>query len=212
MAEEKEACRLYLISPPSFVLSEFTAQLKDAFAGGDVACFQLRMKDVEENDILAAADALKPICQEHNALFLMNDSARLAKLCGADGVHLGEDDGDIAAVRDEMGADFIIGASCYNSRDLAIDAGDYGADYVAFGAFYPTTTKVPKARAELETLEWWSTHTVLPCVAIGGINAQNCAPLVKAGANFIAAISAVWGHPKGPAAGVTALNEAITKA
>ncbi len=212
MTEAPEGCRLYLISPPSFVLPEFTAQLKDAFAGGDIGCFQLRMKDASEKDIRAAADALLPICHEHEAAFIMNDSARLAKICGADGVHLGEGDGDIIQVREEVGEEFIIGASCYNSHEAAMDAGDFGADYVAFGAFYPTTTKVAKSKAELEILEWWSTYTVLPCVAIGGINANNCAPLVQAGADFIAAISAVWQHPKGPSAGVAALNAAINKA
>jgi len=212
-----ESCRLYLISPPAIELSAFKKQLAEAFSGGDVASFQLRLKDASDADILKAAEALIPICHEHDAAFIMNDRADRALKCHADGVHIGQDDGDIKKIRAQVGKDMIIGASCHDSRHLAMVAGEDGADYVAFGAFYPTKSKNPEAMKKWgvpspEILSWWSENTLLPCVAIGGITPANCAPLVKAGADFIAAITAVWEHPDGPARAVEAFNRAIERA
>jgi thiamine-phosphate pyrophosphorylase len=161
---------------------------------------------------LRAADAILPVCIERDVAFLINDRADLAARAGADGVHIGADDGDYEAARAAVGKDRIVGVSCYDSRHRAIEAAEAGADYVAFGAFFPTKTKSPRAAAEPRLLRWWSEMTVVPCVAIGGITPENCGPLVEAGADFLAVISAVWQHPDGPQAAVRAFNVAIARA
>lgn len=207
-------CRLYLISPPRIDLSAFSGKLSDALDGGDVGSFQLRLKDASDDDILRAAETLLPVCREKGVAFIMNDRPDLAVKCGADGVHLGQDDGSVKKARALLGEDRVIGVSCHDSRHLAMEAGEQGADYVAFGAFYPTKSKSAEALARYgvpkpDILEWWQAYMVLPCVAIGGINPQNCQALVQAGADFIAVITAVWEHPEGPAEAVKAFNDAI---
>ncbi|MFN9114594.1 MAG: thiamine phosphate synthase [Bacteroidota bacterium] len=271
--------RLYLISPPSIDLPKFADSLKAAFDGGDIGCFQLRLKNASDDQILKAAEKLLPICHAYEAAFIMNDRPDLAVKCGADGVHVGQDDlahfpspliqpsplqasADIvgegqgesgiskppphlglpkdlgyakskanrplpqgerenqhhalAAIRNIIGEDKIIGVSCHDSRHLAMEAGEAGADYVAFGAFYPTKSKdaaklarygVPTA----EILSWWAENTVLPCVAIGGMTPANSVPLARAGADFIAVITAVWEHPDGPKQAVEEFNRAIAQ-
>jgi thiamine-phosphate pyrophosphorylase len=208
--------RLYLISPPQIVLPAFADALASALDGGDVGSFQLRLKNTSESDILAAAKALKPICHAHNVAFIINDSPKLAKESGADGVHLGQDDGSVKAARKLLGNDVIIGVSCHDSKHLAMEAGEAGADYVAFGAFHATKSKSAEALAKYGTptpdiLRWWQAYMLLPCVAIGGITPANAAPLVAAGADFIAAITAVWEDPQGPAHAVKAFNAAIAE-
>jgi thiamine-phosphate pyrophosphorylase len=205
-------CRLYLISPPALTVDAFADRLRRAFDGGDVASFQLRLKETADDSVLRAAEALMPICVERGVAFLVNDRPDLAARAGADGVHIGAEDGDYAAARAALGKDRIVGVSCYDSRHRALVAAEAGADYVAFGAFFTTATKAPRARAPIHLLRWWSQLTVVPCVAIGGITAENCAPLVKAGADFLAVISAVWDHQDGPRAGVEAMNAAIGRA
>ncbi len=212
-----DRCRLYLISPPTIDLPKFKDQLKDAFSGGDVGSFQLRLKDVSDADILKAAEALIPICHAHDAAFVLNDRPDLAVKCSADGVHLGQDDMSLQDARAIVGDAMVIGVSCHDSRHLAMEAGEQGADYVAFGAFYPTQSKSPEALAKYGTpaadiLSWWQEFMILPCVAIGGINPSNCEPLVRAGADFIAVITAVWSHAKSPGEAVKAFNEAIERA
>lgn len=209
----KERCRLYLITPEKFELAKLLKDFREAVTGGDIAVLQLRMKNVPDEDILAAGKALLPICRENNIVFIVNDRPDLAVKIGADGVHLGEEkDGTIEEACGIIGPEMIIGYSCYDSKDRAFQAGEDSADYVAFGAFYPTKTKEPKGRPTLELLEFWSEYTTVPCVAIGGIKPDNLAPLVKAGADFIAVVSGVWQHEKGPAAAVKEYNQAIDKA
>lgn len=212
-----QTCRLYLISPPAISLPEFSGQLRSALEGGDVGAFQLRLKDASEGEIKAAVKALLPICQEHEVAFILNDLPELAASLGADGVHLGQEDLEtmsISRARAIVGPDSVIGITCHASRHLAMEAGEAEADYVAFGAFYPTTSK-PAEKLEKwgiptpDLVEWWSTYTVLPCVAIGGMTPANCAPLVKAGADFIAVITYVWNHASGPGAAVEEFNRAI---
>ena len=111
-----------------------------------------------------------------------------------------------------MGGRAMIGVTCHASRHLAMEAAEAGADYVAFGAFFPTGTKDAKARAPLEILEWWQDIALTPCVAIGGITPENCGPLVEAGADFLAVIGSVWNHPDGPAAAVRAFERAMAGA
>lgn len=208
------SCRLYLISPPAIELKLFTSQLSQALSGGDVGAFQLRLKEADDDTILNTARELIPICRERDVAFILNDRPDLAVKLRADGVHLGQDDMPIEEARNIVGDELVIGVSAHASKHLALEAGEQGADYVAFGAFYPTQSK-PKEKIEKwgvptpDILSWWQEYLVLPCVAIGGITPSNCAPLVKAGADFIAAITAVWNHPKGPAQAVKEFNEAI---
>ncbi|MBP0446172.1 thiamine phosphate synthase [Roseomonas sp. SSH11] len=204
-------CRLYLITPPSIDLATFPDLLARALDAGDVACLQLRLKEAPRDDLRRAIDALRPIAQSREVAFLLNDDAELAAQTGCDGAHLGQEDGDHARARTLL-RDATLGITCHGSRHLAMDAGEMGADYVAFGAFFPTATKDAQHRAEPDILEWWSSLFEIPCVAIGGITAENCAPLVRAGADFLAVVGAVWNHPDGPAAGVRAMNAAISGA
>ena len=205
-------CRLYLITPPGFDLAAFSDLLKAALDAGDVACLQLRLKEVEDDTIRRAVDSLMPIAVEREVAFILNDRADLAAELGCDGVHVGREDGTYKEARALMGKDAVVGTTCHNSRHLAMTDAEAGADYVAFGAFFPTDTKDVTHSAEIDTLEWWAQMMEVPCVAIGGITADNCAPLVQAGADFLAVIGAVWNHPDGPAAGVTAMNGAIGRA
>ena len=205
-----ESCRLYLISPeriepPALVAND----LRAALDGGDVAAFQLRLKGVDDDAIARAADTLRPVCQQRDVAFILNDRADLAKQAGADGVHLGQGDGSIADARALLGREAQIGRTCHDSRHLAMEAGEQGADYVAFGAFYDTTTKPSHYRPQPEILSWWITLSQLPCVAIGGIFPHNAAPLVEAGVDFIAVVRAVWDHEGGPGAGVAAFGDVL---
>lgn len=203
------ACRLYLITPP--VLPEgFENQLAAALDAGDVAAVQLRLKDAPDADVIKAIERLRPVAQSRDVAFLINDRPDLAKKHGCDGAHVGQTDMKAPAARKILG-DLMLGVTCHGSRHLAMQAGEDGADYVAFGAFFPTATKVPPAMANVETLAWWAQVMEVPCVAIGGITAENCAPLVQAGADFLAVVGAVWNHPGGPAAGVRAMLQAISE-
>ena len=199
------ACQLYLISPLD-VGGDFPARLEEALSAGPVAAFQYRVKDMDQHEAARLAEPLQEICARHDVAFIVNDSVSLAKRIKADGVHLGQDDGDPREAREILGRDAQIGVTCHNSRHLAMEAAEAGADYVAFGAFFPTTTKDVKHQADLETLEMWSQFTEVPCVAIGGITPGNAKAVVDAGADFIAVSGAVWKHPEGPVAAVKAFN------
>lgn len=206
--QQRPNCQLYLISPPS-ISPDFVDALSVALDAGPVAAFQLRMKGASDDEILREAARLMPICGAREVAFIVNDRADLAAQLGADGVHLGQTDGSVAAARKLLGVDRQIGVTCHNSRHLAMEAGEAGADYVAFGAFYPTSTKEAPTRADPEILDWWSTLFEIPCVAIGGITPDNAAPLVRAGADFLAVCSSVWQHPEGPAAAAAAFQRVI---
>ncbi|HEX2590172.1 MAG TPA: thiamine phosphate synthase [Rhizomicrobium sp.] len=200
------SCRLYLITPPKLEPRAFADDLKRALDAGDVASLQLRLKDVEDDTIKRAVDLLKPIAQAHDVAFILNDRPDLAAALDCDGVHIGQDDAPYAKARRLVGPDRIVGVTCHDSRELAFEAGEAGADYVAFGAFYPTSTKEPKARAEIELLQSWAEAMTVPVVAIGGITVDNALPLVEAGADFVAVSAGVWGHAQGPATAVKAFN------
>ncbi len=204
-------CQLYLISPP-VIDAAFADMLKAAFDGGPVAAFQLRLKGLDDNAIARAAEPLQKLCADHECAFIINDSMALAKRLGADGVHLGQGDGDPREARALLGPSAQIGVTCHDSRHLAMEAGEAGADYVAFGAFYPTQTKETHHRPDPSILSWWSTVFELPCVAIGGITAENAAPLVRAGADFIAVSGAVWAHPQGAGNAVAEFASTLTNA
>jgi thiamine-phosphate pyrophosphorylase len=199
--------QLYLISPLD-VGGAFPERLTRALDAGPVAAFQFRVKGVDEHAAVKLAEPLQRICAEREVAFIVNDSISLAKRLAADGVHLGQSDGDVEDARQRLGRDAQIGVTCHDSRHMAMAAGEAGADYVAFGAFFPTTTKEVEHRAELPLLTWWQTIFELPCVAIGGITPANCGPLVAAGADFLAVSGAVWNGDE--AAAVKAFAEAIT--
>ena len=200
------------MTPPHLDPGPFADALASALDGGDVACVQLRLKDVDDDSIRRAADVLRPVAQARDVAFLINDRPDLAADTGCDGVHVGQEDASYDEVRRLLGDDAVVGVTCNDSRHLAMLAADAGADYVAFGAFFATGTKEPKTRASIDILEAWSDATTVPSVAIGGITDENCPPLVRAGADFLAVVSAVWDHDQGPAEAVTAFNRAIADA
>jgi len=206
------SCRLYLVSPPQIDVEHFSEDLRAALDGGDVGCLQLRLKHCEDIDILRAAESLAPICREYEVPLLINDRPDLAKSSDADGVHIGQKDASYKEARNVLDSDRTIGVTCHNSRHLAVTAAECGADYVAFGAFFETNTKAPETGATTEILEWVNEVLLVPSVAIGGITPANCSPLVRAGANFLAVVSAVWNHKDGPRAGVAEFNQAIATA
>ncbi|MEH3107946.1 MAG: thiamine phosphate synthase [Sphingomonas fennica] len=197
----RPAAQLYLISPPA-IDDGFADRLKAALDAGPVAAFQLRLKGISDHAIAELAPPLQRICADRDVAFIANDSMGLAKRLGADGVHLGQGDGDPRAARALLGPSAQIGVTCHDSRHLAMEAGELGADYVAFGSFYPSTTKDAKHRPDPSILGWWTTLFELPCVAIGGITPENAAYLIAAGADFLAVSGSVWGDPAGPAAAI----------
>ena len=198
MSKNKSLTKLYLISPSEIIVNEFEKSLELVLKTGLVSCFQLRLKNIEDDFIISASTKLMPICKKYNVPFILNDRLDLANKINADGVHLGETDGSILEARKLLGTKAIIGASCYNSKHLAMEAAEKGADYVAFGAFFETTTKQPKTKAELSIVEDWVYISQIPCVAIGGINALNCHGLVNAGVDFIAVIGCIWNNKEQP--------------
>ena len=208
---EAPACRLYLITPPALDPATFHDCLAAALDGGDVAAVQLRLKDADDRAWRIAIDTLRPVAQSRGVAFLLNDRPELVRETGCDGVHVGQTDTPAREARALIG-EATLGVTCHASRDLAMQAGEDGADYVAFGAFFPSSSKDVTKLADPEVLTWWSELMELPCCAIGGITAGNCATLVRAGADFLAVIGAVWNHPDGPAAGVRAMNQAIAGA
>ena len=208
---EEEDCRLYLITPEKFDALAFRNILIRALDSGDVAAVQLRMKGASDDEIKLAADLFVPVANARGVTIIMNDRPDLAVATGCDGVHIGQKDAEVGMARIAVGNDKVVGVTCHNSRHLGMEAGEKGADYVAFGAFFPTSTKQTKARAGPDILSWWSEFMVIPVVAIGGITINNCPPLVRAGANFLAVVSAVWDHPDGPAAAVKQFNKVITE-
>ena len=205
-------CRLYLITPPEVPdIAAFAHLLDQALDGGDVASLQIRLKSRDgvpapDSHILELGRHIIPRAQDRGVAVLINDRPDLAVELGADGVHIGQSDMPYGRARKLVGDDAIVGVTCHDSRHLAMEAGEAGADYVAFGAFYPTETKDPASRAELELLTWWQQMMELPCVAIGGITTENARPLVEAGADFLAVSAGIWRAPGGPGAAVKAFN------
>jgi thiamine-phosphate pyrophosphorylase len=212
MAMATPGCRLYLVTPAALDPMRFRDALTQALDAGDVACVQLRLKDAGDDEIRRACGILLPVAQRRGVAFLLNDRPDLAAQAGCDGVHVGQQDAPYEEARRLLGSDRIVGVTCHDSRHLAIEAAEAGADYVAFGAFFPTTTKPSRYRPSPDLLAWWGEIMTVPTVAIGGITPVNCAPLVAAGADFLAVVSAVWDHPDGPGAAVRDFNRAIAAA
>ena len=206
-----ERCRLYLVTPPALDPVAFKDILAMALDGGDVASIQLRLKNVADDDICRACEILLPVVQQRGVAFILNDRPDLAAATGCDGVHVGQEDTPYDRARMSVGHDRIVGVTCHDSRHLAIEAAEAGADYVAFGAFFPTGTKAARTQAPPALLRWWADIAIVPCVAIGGITVDNCGPLVEAGADFLAVVSGVWDYPQGPAQAVRDFNQAISR-
>lgn len=201
-------CQLYLISPLE-TGGDFPQQLRNALEAGPVAAFQFRVKDLDQQEAARLAEPLKALCDEFDVAFIVNDDIALAKLLGADGVHLGQSDENLKNARAELGNDVQIGITCHDSRHLAMEAGEGGANYVAFGAFFPTTTKDISHTPELDILKWWSAMMEIPSVAIGGVTPDNCQPLIDSGADFLAVCGGVWNDPEGPAHAVRRFTEIL---
>lgn len=206
-------CQLYLITPPAIAdLDAFAGLLEQALEAGEVAALQIRLKDASDDQIRAAVARLAPIAQARDVAVILNDRPDLAKATGCDGVHVGQDDTPVTEARRIMGPDAMIGATCHDSRHLGMEAAEAGADYVAFGAFFPTETKETTHRPELAELTIWQETMETPCVAIGGITVDNAAEVAAAGADFVAVSAGVWNHPQGPAAAVRAFNAVLESA
>tara|TARA_Y100001970_G_scaffold19801_2_gene22375 strand:- start:17592 stop:18242 length:651 start_codon:yes stop_codon:yes gene_type:complete len=201
--------RIYLITPPKIDLTIFPSTLTQALDGGDVACVQLRLKGSNSEEIKRSTEPLLRICHDRDIPLIINDTPELVEGLGADGVHIGLDDGEYRNARNILGDEYIIGVSCYDSKHRAIVAAEDGADYVAFGAFFHTQTKKARANPNPDILRWWAESTVVPCVAIGGIDQENCNTLLDAGADFIAVINSVWNYPKGPKEAIKKFNALI---
>lgn len=200
-------CQIYLLTPPVIKdMAAFLSDLEAALTAAPVACLQIRLKDIEDSAIIQAGIAIVPLCHRFGVNVLMNDRPDLVAAVGADGAHIGQDDMDYFSSRELLGGDAIIGVTCHNSKGLAFEAAEAGADYVAFGAFFETPTKTPKTRADLEILEWWHEAVEIPSVAIGGITPDNAKAVIAAGADFIAVSSGIWSHPDGPAEAVSQLH------
>ena len=193
-------------------MTTFAATLGAALDAGDVGCVQLRLKDVDEDAIRRACDVLRPVTQDRDVAFVINDRSDLAAELGCDGVHVGQEDDTYADARATVGEDAIVGVTCHASYHLAMDAAEAGADYVAFGAFFPTATKIAKGGADAEILSLWQHAMLTRCVAIGGIKVENCHALVTAGADFLAVASGVWDYPEGVAKAVADFNAVIADA
>ena len=207
---ERPACRLYLITPPAIPdLDAFAGQLEAALGAGDLAALQIRLKPASDDAILAMAARIVPIAQAHGVAVLMNDRPDLARSVGCDGVHLGQADASAAEARRMLGPNAMIGVTCHDSRHLGMEAAEAGADYVAFGAFFPTDTKATTHRPEPDILTIWQETMEIPCVAIGGIAVETAGGLAAAGADFVAVSGAVWNHPQGPAEAVRAFMAAL---
>ena len=206
-----DTARLYLITPPKLPPG-FSSTLAAALDAGGVGCVQLRLKGADDDQVLAAAADLLEVCRHVPVPLVLNDRPDLALAAGAGGVHVGQEDAPCGEARGIVGADAIVGVTCHGSRRLALEAARAGADYVAFGAFHASSTKAAKSTADVRVVDWWSGSMEVPCVAIGGITVDNCGPLVRAGADFLAVSSGVWDYGQGPAKAVAAFNDAIAAA
>lgn len=203
------SCQLYLITPPAFEPAAFVPVLKAALEAGPVAALQIRLKQASDDQIKAAVKALQPVCHAHDVAVILNDRPDLAIKFGCDGVHVGQEDAPYDEARRIMGPNRSVGVTCHDSRHLAMEAAEAGADYVAFGAFFPTATKEAKTKADIDLIAWWAELMTVPCVAIGGITVDNCRPLIEAGADFLAVSGGVWNHPQGPAFAVRRFGELL---
>ena len=211
VAAQHPQCRLYLLTPPRiYDLDAFAHLLAETLEAGDVAALQIRLKDASDEQIAEAVGVIRPIANRRGVMTLLNDRPDLAKDLGCDGVHVGQGDMPYAKARAIMGPEAVIGITCHDSLHLAMDAAEAGADYVAFGAFFPTGTKETTARPEPDLLTGWQADMLIPCVAIGGITVKTAKDLTSAGADYLAVMGGVWNYAEGAAAAIRAFNREIS--
>lgn len=209
---------IYLISPPSIEITSFKQELEPILELGIISIFQLRLKGIRRSEIEKITKELLSICNSYKCKLILNDFIDIALEVGADGVHLGLDGEDdlleedyisLASKKSSKLENFIIGASCYDSKELALLAVNQGASYVSFGSFFPTQTKVTRSSPDLEILRWAKENIKIPIVAIGGINSSNCKTLIEAGADSVAVISAIWNHKDGAVCAVKEMQNIL---
>ncbi len=194
MPKKNKLFGLYAITNSQMDTEADLHQLVEQALEGGANIVQYRDKSSDPQIRLAEANKLRDLCRRHCACFIINDDVELAAAVGADGVHLGRDDSDISAARERLGDHAIIGVSCYNQLELAIAAQDAGVDYVAFGRFFPSSTKPQAVQAETELLTRAKQALHIPIVAIGGITPENGASLIDAGADMLAVIHGLFGQ------------------
>ena len=185
---------IYLISPPQIKGNKFYQDLNKVFKTNKVKYFQLRLKKIPYNSLIKISKKIKKIAKNNNVKFLINDKPVIAKKINADGCHIGQKDMNITNSRKILGKNKIIGVTCHNSKKLAIKAKKYGANYIAFGAFFKSSTKKTAFKANLELLRWARKKISMPIVAIGGINNSNYKKVLLSGANLIACSNYVWNN------------------
>lgn len=219
MNPESPGCQLYIITPPKLVPEEFAPQLERALDAAPVSSMQLRLDAADDNQWRRAIEKLMPVAQKRDVAFIVNNRVDLAHEMDCDGAHVGVYDMRIRDARQLLGPDKIIGASCMDSKHLAMTAAEHGADYVSFGPFfttrspyYPKEASAPKYMVSPNILTWWSTLMEIPCVAAGGIKPDNCTDIVKAGADFICASTSIWEHPGGAATALRDFHAAMGQA
>ncbi len=206
---------LYVITPPAIDLSLLEAGVSEiAAAASDLdrpLCIQLWLGDDRLDDLRRYAERLLPIARAADIAFLVNGDVALAASIDADGVHLNNPEAEaIAAARQMLADDTIVGVSCGGSRHAGMIAAESGADYVSFGPIYKTETKQRDADpAASDAIEWWAGVMEVPCVAVGGLNAENAWEVAHSGADFLALVSSVWDHPGGAGEGLSRIAYAL---
>ena len=183
---------IYLISPQKIRGTKFFKDLDNVLKNNKIKYFQLRLKKISTLNLLKISKKIKKITKKNRVKLLINDNPILAKKINADGCHIGQKDMDFISCRKILGKNKIIGITCHNSKKLALQAKKYGANYVAFGAFFKSSTKKTALKANLEILRWARKKINMPVVAIGGINNSNYKKVLSNGANFIACSNYVW--------------------
>ena len=187
---------IYLISPQKIRGSQFYEELQQVLKTNKVKYFQLRLKKISDRNLLKISKKIKKIVRKNNVKFLINDKPSIAKRVGADGCHIGQKDINFTRSRKILGKSKIIGITCHNSKKLALNAKRQGANYVAFGSFFESSTKKTAFKANLEILRWTKKKISMPIVAIGGINSINYKKILTSGADFIACSSYIWNNKK----------------
>ena len=187
---------IYLISPQKIRGFKFYEELQQVLKTNKVKYFQLRLKKISDRNLLKISKKIKKIVRKNNVKFLINDKPFIAKMVSADGCHIGQKDVDFMSSRKILGKNKIIGVTCHNSKKLALKAKKYGANYVAFGSFFKTSTKKTAFKANLAILRWAKKKINMPIVAIGGINSSNYKKILSNGADFVACSSYVWNNKK----------------
>ena len=187
---------IYLISPQKIRGVEFYNELNKVLKTNKVKYFQLRLKKISNSNLIKISKKIRKIVKKNNVKFIINDKPLVAKIVGADGCHIGRKDANLTEAKRILGKNKIIGVTCHNSKKLALKAKIYGASYIAFGAFFKSSTKKTAYKANLALLRWAKKKISMPIVAIGGINSSNYKNILINGANFIACSSYVWSNKK----------------